>query len=394
VRDAVIQERMDDLVIATFGRGFYVLDDLGALRAAAAPAALSQPAALLPVEDALLYIESSPLGGRGSAHMGDALYVAENPPFGANFTYFIKEKFESLRERRQRAEKDAAKKSGASAYPTLAYPSRDDLRKEAEEEAPALTLTVRDEAGSVVRRLSVPNKAGFGRVAWDLRYPVPQQGTALERPVVFNWDEPAVGPLAMPGRYTAQLTSRVRGVVAELSAPQAFKVVVEGEEAANPKALGELHAFQRKVNTLARAVAGAGSFHGELQTAATGLKKALAETPADTSAIAQQLTALEDDLREVARTLHGDAVLRARNELTPQALDDRVGQIQYDQRFALAAPSATQRASYEIVAGDFSALLAKLDRLRTQLAGLADAAESAGAPWSPGRLPRWQSEAR
>src|SRR5207302_1407387 len=110
VRDMVIQDRESDLVIATFGRGFYILDDLTPLRQIKAES-VEQPAALFPVKDALLYIERHPLGGPKKAFEGDAFYTAENPPYGAVFTAFLKDKLKTKKEKRQEAEKEAAKKN-------------------------------------------------------------------------------------------------------------------------------------------------------------------------------------------------------------------------------------------------------------------------------------------
>src|SRR5258706_4487356 len=79
VRDMVMQAREGDLVIATFGRGFYVLDDVSALRQIKAES-VEQPAALFPVKDALLYIERHPLGGPRKGHQGDAFSTSKNLP--------------------------------------------------------------------------------------------------------------------------------------------------------------------------------------------------------------------------------------------------------------------------------------------------------------------------
>ncbi|MGA7906604.1 MAG: glycosyl hydrolase, partial [Candidatus Sulfotelmatobacter sp.] len=117
VRDMVIQAREGDLVIATFGRGFYVLDDLTALRQAK-PESVEQAATLFPVKDALLYVERHPLGGAKKGFQGDAFYTAENPAFGAVFTAYLKDKIKTLTEKRQDAEKEAAKKNQTAPYPS------------------------------------------------------------------------------------------------------------------------------------------------------------------------------------------------------------------------------------------------------------------------------------
>src|SRR6266436_5111399 len=85
VRDIAIQKRENDLVVGTFGRGFYILDNYTPLRLLK-PEMLKQDGLLFPVKEALMYIQSQPLGGRGKSFQGESFYTADNPPFGATFT--------------------------------------------------------------------------------------------------------------------------------------------------------------------------------------------------------------------------------------------------------------------------------------------------------------------
>jgi len=165
VRDLAIQRRESDLVAGTFGRGFYVLDDYSPLRHAD-ERLIQADGALMPVEDALMYVESSPLGGAERADQGASFFLAPNPPFGAVFTYYLKDKLHTRRQRRLEAEKKLAE-AGKDVF----YPSWDSLRAEDREEDPRVILTVRDSEGGVVRRLYGPGDAGFQRVAWDLTWP-------------------------------------------------------------------------------------------------------------------------------------------------------------------------------------------------------------------------------
>ncbi len=89
VRDLAIQRRENDLVVGTFGRSIYILDDYTPLRMLK-PEMLTQEATLFPVKDAMMYIQSQPLGGRGKSFQGEAFFTADNPPFGATFTYYLK----------------------------------------------------------------------------------------------------------------------------------------------------------------------------------------------------------------------------------------------------------------------------------------------------------------
>ena len=70
VRDLAIQKRENDLVVATFGRGFYVLDDYSPLRVADAEALREGGDAASRCKKALLYIEPTPLGMRGQGLPG------------------------------------------------------------------------------------------------------------------------------------------------------------------------------------------------------------------------------------------------------------------------------------------------------------------------------------
>src|SRR5438045_4590574 len=131
IRDLVIQRRENDLVVGTFGRGIYILDNYTPLRSIT-PEMLKNDA-LFPVKDALMYIQSQPLGGRGKSFQGESYFTAENPPFGATVTWYLKEALKTRKEKRQDAEKEAEKKGAPVGWPTRA-----ELRAEEEEDAPAI----------------------------------------------------------------------------------------------------------------------------------------------------------------------------------------------------------------------------------------------------------------
>ena len=164
-RDLAIQKRENDLVGATFGRGFFIFDDYTPLREISEKA-LEEEVQLFPVRKAWWYIQRRNLRGRDKASQGSAFFTAPNPPFGAVFSYYLRDDVETRKEARRKQEKEIEKEGGDTPYPGW-----DELRRERLEEDPAIVFTVRDEAGEVVRRLTGPVKSGFHRVAWDLRYP-------------------------------------------------------------------------------------------------------------------------------------------------------------------------------------------------------------------------------
>ncbi|MGH9945254.1 MAG: glycosyl hydrolase, partial [Pyrinomonadaceae bacterium] len=385
VRDLAIQKREHDLVVATFGRGIYVLDNYAPLRVLK-PETLALEASLFPVKDALMYIQAQPLGGRGKSFQGESFYTAENPPFGATFTYYLKESLKTRKARRQEADAETEKKKLPPSIPRA-----EDLRAEEEEEAPAIILTVTDASGQVVRRLTGPSTAGMQRITWDLRSPA----STLAPPPSPDGDdafgEPPSGPLVLPGAYKVSLAKRVGGVTTALAGPQEFTVAVEGQTAMTPTDRATLVAFQQRVARLQRAVIGALDTANSLRPRLIQIRRALIEAPAADERLLNQAAALEKRLNALLLVLRGDNVLRARNYNTPPSLSERVFGIVGDQRMSTSRPTQTQSEQYRIAAEDFAQAQVQLRQLvETDLKKLERELEATGAPWTSGRLPEWK----
>ena len=386
VRDLNIQKRENDLVIGTFGRGIYILDDYTPLRLLK-PEMLRQEAAVFPIKDALMYIQSQPLGGRGKSFQGERYYTADNPPFGATVTWFLKDPIRTRRERRQEAERDASRRGGPVGWPT-----REQLRAEEEEDAPAIVITITDSNDRVVRRLTGPVSAGMQRLTWDLRYPAAN----LSAPPPPDADpdfEPPSGPLVMPGTYKATVSKRVDGVMTQLGQPQQFQVVVEGQENMSTTDRTALVEFQQKAVRLQRAVSGATQAANALRPRLTAIKRAISETPSLPHSLYDTAMALEKRNNELIRSLSGDSEARRRNMITPPSISDRVGYAVNAQRMSTARPTQTQANQYAAAARDFEAVLTQLRQLiEVDVARLEKQLEAAGAPWTPGRIPEWRDQ--
>ncbi len=387
VKDMAVQPRENDLVLATFGRGFYILDDYSPLRGADA-GTLEKEATLFPVRQAWMFIPSVPLGLKDKAFQGEGFFSAPNPPFGAVFTYYLKDEIKSKKKVRQDAEKEIVKKGG-----DVFYPSWEALRAEAREEDPAILLTVTDEEGNVVRTLTGPVTAGFNRVAWDLRYP-PSDPTVLKPPVQEDpFREPPKGPLAAPGPYRVQMARRVDGKVTPLGPPQTFDTVPLGNATLPAKDRQALLAFEKKTARLQRAVLGAVRSAAEAKDRIDFLKKALLDTPGADPRLGDEARSLEKRLRDIQEILTGDEVKASKNEPVPPSIVDRVQQIVSGHWTSTSDATRTHRQNYEIAASQFDIVLGQLRTLVTvDLKRLEDAAEAAGAPWTPGRVPEWRPE--
>ncbi len=385
VRDIAIQQRENDLVLGTFGRGFYVLDDYSPLRSLTV-AELEKPQ-LFAVKKTLLYIPDNRMGMSGKSFQGEAFYTAPNPPFGAIFTYYLAESIETLKAQRQEKEKKIAESGGA-----ISYPSYDELRAEQREENPEIILTVNDEEGNVIRRLSGPAKKGFHRIAWDLRYP-PADPVSLKAPDKTNpfVDEP-MGPLVIPGKYSVAMAKRAGGKTTPIGTPQTFEIVPLGLATLAATDRAEVLKFQRKTARLQRAIEGAQRASGEAQKRIDHIKKALIATPDANPAMFDRVRDIERRLKDLLIVLNGDPVPASISEPRKPGISQRLGDI-FGHWGSESEPTTTQRESYRIAAEEFRDVLAKMRQLiEGDLTKLENDMELAGAPWTPGRLPVWEEK--
>ncbi|UCH97014.1 MAG: glycosyl hydrolase, partial [Candidatus Aminicenantes bacterium] len=286
-RDIEIQERENDLVGASFGRGFFILDDYSPLRRVNEKI-LEKEAVLFPVKKVLLYIPRRPLDLEGKASMGDAFFTAPNPPFGAVFTYYLEESLKTRKQQRQETEKDLEKQGKA-----IRFPGWDALRQEDREEEAAVILTVKDQDGSVVRCLTGPTGKGMHRVAWDLRYPSPAP-TVLEQPKDLPpWERLPQGPLVVPGTFSVTLAKRVDGILTPLGKPQTVVVESLGLATLPAEDKNELLAFQKKAGELQRAMMGADEVIWQALKNLEFIKKALPDTPNAPTRLGDEARTLE-----------------------------------------------------------------------------------------------------
>lgn len=383
VRDLVVQEREGDLVLGTFGRGFYVLDDLSPLREAS-EALLEQDLTVFSVRDAWAYHPALPMGLPGKSFQGDDFYIAENPPFGAVFTYFLKDGLKTPQERRQAAEEEARENGDA-----IAYPSLEALRAEREADAPAVLLTVRDAGGHVVRRLEGPVGKGFHRIAWDLRYPAPNP-VELQPQVSTNpFIPPTQGPPVVPGTYTVTVQTVADDQVADHGSVsfEVKSLALATLESGDREAMAQLHA---QVADLQRAVLGAGAALGQAADRVAHLKKAIRITPAADPAWAADIRALEETVRALEEALYGDGVQRSIQEPTLPGIAQRIGAV-VDGSWAVSShPTDTERRAFETASELFVPVLAGLRELvEERIPQLEERLEAAGAPWTPGRVPSY-----
>lgn len=382
VRDIAIHRGMNDLVLGTFGRGIYVLDDYSPLRGANKQS-LEQSSMLFPVRDALMYIRSNMVF---AGFQGASFYTAPNPPYGATFVYYLKEAPKTLKQKRQEAEREAERKKQP-----IRYPSMEELRAETEEDPPALLFTITDESGKVVRRLTSPASAGMQRVVWDLRHTPPSiPATTPQLPPGVTLPEGTTlgpqGPLVMPGKYTVTMATRVNGVVTPLPGSQTFNVTVEGREKMTDAERQTLAAFQRQVSDLQRAVNGAVDVATVTKTRIGFLKRAANDAPVANQQFINQAKQFDDEINWILNELRGG---RENTDIPPPSIRQRLGVVADTIRLSTITPTRTQIEQYNLSNAEFQPVLARLRKLvETDLPAFEKQLEQAGAPLTPGRLPQ------
>ncbi|MBT8132806.1 MAG: glycosyl hydrolase, partial [Gammaproteobacteria bacterium] len=386
VRDLEIQRREQDLVVGTFGRGIYILDDYTPLRVP--PSQLQEkPALLFPVKDALLYIEGDRWGSKSKGNQGHAFYNAPNPPFGAVFSYYLRDGLSTLKTQRREKEMEIAADGGDNPYPDW-----ETLRAEDLEAEPQLIIEVTDAAGKVVSRVSGPTDKGLHRVAWNLRLPPPDPVRLEDAGFRPPWASEPEGPLALPGRYSATLQVVTNGQWRSAGAAREFEVRPLDTGAVMRADRQALQEFQMQTARLSRAVSGAVEASKEYQSRIKHLQAALLKTPAAKPAQHQRLRQLELALADINVALTGDRTKTSRSESAPWSIEQRVNSIVWGHWQSQSEVTDTHRKAYQLAAAAFADELASLRQLATQLQEFEVQADRDLAPWTPGRLPQWQPE--
>ncbi|HJW44501.1 MAG TPA: hypothetical protein VJ463_08590 [Geothrix sp.] len=382
VKDLAIQAREGDLVAATFGRGFYILDDLTPLREARAEL-LEREAHLFGLRPALAYVPAVPFGGPGASFQGDALYLAPNPPFGAVFTYHVKAEPQSLKKQRQAKEKEALKAGQAPAIP-----SWDALRDEDREQAPAAVLIISGPDGKVVRRITGDAGKGVHRAAWDLRFQNPAPIKVKKEGERDPWDYGAHGALAAPGRYQATLAFQVDGVLKTVSEPVSFEVKPLDADRLTPAQWTEFSAFCARMGEAQRRAMGASERLTETQARLDAVRKALLETPAADAANLEKAKGLHVELKALRDLLSGDAVVGRYQEPTAPGILGRIADVTGSVWNTTQLPTASQRQNLAWAEEGLQGVNGRLEAALTTLTALETVLEAAKAPHTPGRALR------
>ena len=207
IRDLAIQKRENDLILATFGRSFYVLDDYSPLRNI--DSEKSKEFILFDTREALQY---NPVRS-GSSSQGTSFFKSKNPPYGATFTYNLPNSYETLKSKRKKKEAKLNKDNL-----DIPFPGWVNLDKEVNEKSSKIILEILDQNGLIVDRVNGTTKKGINRVSWPMTRPIL---SSIKSNSGFNY--PRTIPVS-PGTYTLRLMELNKGKYNLVSDEKKFKV--------------------------------------------------------------------------------------------------------------------------------------------------------------------------
>ncbi len=384
VRDIEIQRRENDLVLATFGRGFYILDDYSALRKFKKED-VNKEAVIFPVKEGLMYIENFPLGLRDKGHLGSAYYNTPNPKPGVVFTYYLKDELKKLKTIRQDAEKAKIDK-GEKVY----YPSMDSLRMEDNQPDPYLLFTITDSNGDVVRQIKTAARKGIQRIHWNFRsnptspvnsryVPAPDQ--------LFGGEE--VGHLVLPGTYSMTLHKYQDGALTQLSEPVSFSCKFLNNTTLPSSDMKDNVAFYKKLSSFRKEMSAVDDLVGNMDNRLKNINLAIQELPAPPKDLLKQAYDVNQMLVTVRTALYGDNTKASREFETKPSISGRL----YGAIYAVWNTTSTipnmYRQSVDVAYKQYKQVLGDVKTAHEKVLAIEKELDRLGASYSPGRLPKW-----
>ncbi|HEY9478685.1 MAG TPA: hypothetical protein VIP79_01290 [Gemmatimonadaceae bacterium] len=323
VSGIVVQEHFDDLVISTYGRGFWIMDDIAPLRETT-PAILAKAAHLYPVRPAYRF---RPITAPSTTY--DDPTVGEDPEYGASINYYLK-----------------APVSGKA----------------------GVKVTILDAQGQVVRTLEGTDSSGINRIYWDLRYEPSREVRLHTSPMYADYIVPGpegrVAPgtgtldiLAPPGDYTVKLDA---GGVEETQ-----KLVVlkdpnsGGSEADIASQTRALFGIRDDLNAAADAVHRIEAARVQLGTLEKTVEDSVVKNAA--AALQKKYIDLEMNLVDLRLTGHGQDGVRFESKLIDKIayLGDEIGGNDY-------RPTDQAEEVRQLLHTELGAQLAALDALQSK----------------------------
>jgi len=353
-RDLAIQRRENDLVGATFGRGFYIFDDYSFLREIDPAKLKEKEAEIFTGRDALLYVPRPGHGFSSKGSQGASYFTAENPEFGAVFTYYLDDEYKTLKKKRREKEKKLAQENK-----DVSFPGWKEVENERREADPAVWLIIRDIEGSVVRKIRCKNKKGFHRVSWDLQYPdLRVIDSEKDLP-----DRGGSGALADEGEYDAALYKEVNGVLSIIAGPKPFNVKKLYDGALQGSSGKERVEFNERVSNLYRDVSAGSLKLSKTIKKTDALRSAAAKMDIVDESLILKIHEIRNRLFELDEHMNGNRSKGQVGEKTNPTIMYRLYNALRGISRSTYGPTKTQIMSYEIASKRFSEFKSSLETI-------------------------------
>lgn len=366
IRDIEIQRDENDLVLASFGRGFYVLDDYSPMRHITAE--LAKKNAVMPIRKGLIYGVSSPLAGGRRAFQGSNFFTAPNPAYGVAITYHLKDSLKT-----KKSERISRDRKLSSAGKDTPYPSWERFKEEDRETAPRVELNIRDSKGTLVRRLRGSTSSGTHRTNWDLRYGGGSRGM-----------------LAIPGKYTVDISQTVGGKTTELVSATEFEIepLLYGQTSGPDREA--ILKFVKKAQSLSQSLQGASQIAANAQETLDAIERVISSSLKLDASLLNDVRAIKLQLMDVMEQFEGDPTKPQRNEPAAPGISRRVRTMMFGAMGSTEGPTGTHKRQYEIALKQFQKASKELEKIvNVEIPKLSKKLDAANAPWTPGRkIPR------
>ncbi len=379
VYDMAIQKRENDLVLATFGRGFYILDNYAPLRELTGDLPNNE-SHLFTVKDALLYIQTGKKYGQGATY-----YTAPNPEFGATFTLYLKDVPRTKKEIRQEAEKKLFKDSKPIPQPSFA-----ELEAEKNEVPAYLLVTIRDNEGSVIRTMTQSPSQGIQRLNWDLCY----DNTRIQNVDKFDPFAKRNGNVyVLPGTYSVEIAMVQNSNVKPLAKPTKFNVKALNNNTIPVQNREKMVAFHKEISNLSKAMVGAMQLNNDLKKEVTAMKQTALALPSAHEKLLPELNEIEKELNEIDLIINGYEPKASSEELPPLdvPLYNRLSDLIESQLNSTADITGTSSMQFNILKEEFPPVLERIRKVaEVKIVEIRKMMDDKNAPYTYGRVPVWK----
>lgn len=379
IRDIDIQERENDLALASYGRGFYILDDYSSLRNIE-NIITKDTNHIFKVKDANMFKYRRRFGGGKKGHFGDHFFVADNPKQGAKIKYYLNENFESLKQKRKKEEKEAFKNDE-----DIDYPDFDEFYKEDFEIKDYLMFIITDSDGNEIRKLKASVSKGTHEIIWDLKYPSTYRITGKGKKGNFNNN--SGGAFVLPGVYYVEMAIVSKNGIKKIGNKQSFNVsrLHNYENTDINLATG----FRKDVLRLNKSLSSVNHEINVINKKLEKIKLSLEGTQGADLKYLYQVRNIISQMDSIDIIMNGNPAKKKRNASYAPGLNSRFGYTIWGISSSMEEATATHQRDLKIVEDRLNEIIDFIEDINdNKIPELEKELDRIGAPHTPGRIIR------